>query len=78
MNAAGRRIVACQQIPAGHKIALSPIAAGERVLKYGEAIGCASQAIAAGEHVHVHNLRSERGRGDREPGGARDERERAS
>ncbi|QDA36569.1 altronate dehydratase (plasmid) [Paracoccus liaowanqingii] len=48
--------VAAEAIPAGHKIALRPIAAGEPVLKYGQVIGTATQAIAAGEHVHVHNL----------------------
>jgi len=43
-------------IPAGHKIAIVPIAAGEVVLKYGQPIGVASRPIAAGEHVHVHNV----------------------
>ena len=33
-------------------------------MKYGEEIGVASRAIAAGNHVHVHNLDSMRGRGD--------------
>lgn len=40
----------------GHKIALSAIAPGERVVKYGQTIGFASEAIAAGEWVHTHNL----------------------
>ncbi|EIW87838.1 altronate hydrolase [Alishewanella agri BL06] len=43
-------------VPAGHKLALTAIAAGEPVLKYGFAIGRATQPIAAGEHVHSHNL----------------------
>jgi len=43
-------------VAAGHKIALRPIAAGELVLKYGQPIGVAGRAIAAGEHVHAHNL----------------------
>jgi altronate hydrolase len=45
-----------EAIAAGHKIALRDIARGEVVLKYGQAIGVASSAISAGEHVHVHNL----------------------
>jgi hypothetical protein len=45
-----------------HKYALRAIAEGEVVVKYGESIGRASQAIAAGEHVHTHNLHSARGR----------------
>ncbi|MCW1914894.1 altronate dehydratase family protein [Luteolibacter sp. GHJ8] len=45
-------------IPAGHKAALRPIAAGDPVIKYGFPIGIASIAIAAGDHVHVHNVRT--------------------
>ncbi|MEM5494690.1 altronate dehydratase family protein [Hoeflea sp. AS16] len=40
----------------GHKIATRPIAEGEKVIRYGQTIGVATQAIAPGEHVHVHNL----------------------
>jgi altronate dehydratase small subunit len=63
--AGGASVVARQPIPAGHKLALRAIAAGEPVIKYGEPIGRASRDIAAGEHVHTHNVQSERGRGDR-------------
>lgn len=44
-------------VPFGHKVALRPIAAGTAVVKYGVAIGIATAAIAAGDHVHVHNCR---------------------
>ena len=47
-----------EPIRAGHKIAIRPIRAGENVVKYGYPIGVASVAIAAGEHVHSHNLAS--------------------
>ena len=40
----------------GHKYALRPIKAGENVIKYGMPIGHATADIAAGEHVHVHNV----------------------
>jgi altronate dehydratase len=53
-----------QRIPSGHKIALTDIAAGDPVVKYGQPIGLATAAIQAGEHVHTHNLSSTRGRGD--------------
>ena len=43
----------------GHKIARRAIAAGEKVLKYGAPIGSATRAIAPGQHVHVHNMRSD-------------------
>jgi altronate hydrolase len=45
-------------IPVGHKVALSPIAAGAVVVKYGFPIGRATRDIAPGEWVHEHNLRS--------------------
>lgn len=53
-------------IPYGHKIALCPIIKGSDIVKYGESLGEASRDITPGEHVHVHNLDSKRGRGDRE------------
>jgi len=46
--------------PRGHKFALRPIAAGEPVLKYGQPIGRATAAIAPGQHVHTHNVVSQR------------------
>ena len=54
----------------GHKLALAPIARGEPVIKYGEVIGLATAAIQPGEHVHIHNVESQRGRGDLAPGPA--------
>ncbi len=54
-----------QDIPFGHKIALSDIAAGEHIIKYAEVIGAASKAIVVGEHVHIHNVESIRARGDK-------------
>jgi altronate dehydratase small subunit len=51
-------------IPYGHKIALEQIEIGEQVTKYGEEIGIATAVITVGEHVHVHNIESIRGRGD--------------
>jgi altronate dehydratase large subunit len=47
-------------VPFGHKVALVAIAPGERVVKYGETIGLATQDIAPGDHVHTHNLVSTR------------------
>ena len=51
-----QEITARQPISVGHKIGLSDIREGERVLKYGETIGVATQTIQKGEHVHVHNV----------------------
>ncbi|ROT96098.1 UxaA family hydrolase [Histidinibacterium lentulum] len=43
----------------GHKIARAAIAKGERIVKYGAPIGRATEDIAAGAHVHVHNVASD-------------------
>ena len=43
-------------IPAGHKVALWDIAPGEVVERYGQVIGRAKEEIAAGRHIHTHNL----------------------
>jgi len=52
----GRSLTAAQAIPQGHKIALIAHAAQDPVVKYGLPIGRATQPIAAGAHVHDHNL----------------------
>lgn len=57
------------KIPFGHKFAVRAIGTGEDVIKYGEVIGIATRDIAIGEHVHVHNVASKRGRGDLAPRG---------
>jgi len=53
-NALG--VVATEAVPRGHKIALAPVAAGGEVVKYAQGIGAASRDIAAGQHIHTHNL----------------------
>ena len=62
----GRSVTATARaaIPYGHKLALVSLAAGEPIVKYGEIIGLATLAVSPGDHVHVHNLESRRGRGD--------------
>ena len=55
-DAIGGGVVATADIPVGHKIALRAIAAGSEVRKYGWPIGRATADIAAGDHVHGHNL----------------------
>lgn len=56
-------------IPFGHKFALEDIDQGKEVIKYGEVIGRTTRPIKRGEHVHVHNFESLRGRGDWEEEG---------
>lgn len=52
----GSDIASTQAIEMGHKVASRPIAAGAPVRKYGQVIGFATQGIAPGEWVHVHNV----------------------
>lgn len=52
----GLDVPLAEAVARGHKIAVRPIAEGEKVLRYGQTIGIATRAIAPGEHVHVHNL----------------------
>ncbi|ONG03260.1 altronate hydrolase [Escherichia coli] len=47
-----------QDVARGHKFALTDIAKGANVIKYGLPIGYALADIAAGEHVHAHNTRT--------------------
>jgi altronate hydrolase len=55
----GEELITRDPIPFAHKIAISAIAAGAQVFKYGVPIGRAKVAIAPGQHVHVHNIRSD-------------------
>jgi altronate hydrolase len=45
-----------RDIPAGHKIAVTAIADGAPLRRYGQIIGFAKGDIVAGDHVHTHNL----------------------
>lgn len=54
----GLSLVLPKAIPAGHKVALEAIPVGGQVVKYGFPIGSATAPIAAGDHVHVHNIRT--------------------
>ncbi len=54
------RLEVRQDVPIGHKVALTDLKAGDTVVKYGEDIGRVVAPIARGEHVHVHNLKTKR------------------
>lgn len=46
-------------INVGHKIARKAISKGDNIIKYGVSIGSATKSIAFGEHVHMHNIKSD-------------------
>jgi (2R)-sulfolactate sulfo-lyase subunit alpha len=49
-----------QDIPIGHKVALTDLAVGDTVIKYGVDIGRVVAPIARGQHAHVHNIKTKR------------------
>lgn len=50
-------MLAQDQIPYGHKVAICNIPGGEKIIKYGECMGISIKDIMKSEHVHVHNVR---------------------
>jgi hypothetical protein len=59
IGGARRRVAAVEAISRGHKVALTDVAAGDAIIKFGTRIGHATRAIRAGEWVHLHNLASD-------------------
>ena len=55
VEVAAERVVTNAAIPAGHKLATTAIAKGERVRKYDQVIGFATTDIRPGDHVHTDN-----------------------
>jgi altronate hydrolase len=56
ITAGSHTVELAQPVRLGHKIALAQIDAGERVTKYGQTIGFATESIAPGSWIHTHNL----------------------
>src|SRR5262245_61942836 len=54
------RLEARHDIPIGHKVALKALKQGDTAVKYGQDIGKMVADAGAGEHVHVHNLKTKR------------------
>ncbi len=57
----GESLTVISDIAKGHKVAVAPIAMGSEIVKYGFPIGRAVTDIARGDHVHVHNVKSQLG-----------------
>ena len=51
---------AAMDIPLGHKLALKDFKVGDSIMKYGVDVGKVVANIKAGEHVHVHNVKTRR------------------
>lgn len=57
-------ITLLDDIPFGHKCALTDIARGGKIVKYGFPIGYATEEIRTGNLVREYNMKGLRGRGD--------------
>jgi len=55
-----KEVAAKEGIPFRHKIATVAIGKGDKAIRYGEVIGLATEDIAEGGYVHIHNLVSPR------------------
>lgn len=55
----GQTIIAAGDVAVGHKIARRALSVGEKVLKYGAPIGSMTAPASPGQHVHLHNMKSD-------------------
>jgi (2R)-sulfolactate sulfo-lyase subunit alpha len=55
----GEPVVIKRDIGVGHKIARRGLNTGDKVYRYGAPIGSMVEAVVAGEHVHMHNMKSD-------------------
>ena len=54
-----QEIALLQEMKLGHKVARRSLFSGDKIIKYGVSIGSATQAVSPGEHVHLHNMKSD-------------------
>jgi altronate dehydratase small subunit len=59
MEVMGARVTLKEKVLTGHKFAFKPVAKGEKIVKYGAPIGIATQNIAPGDPMHLHNIASD-------------------
>lgn len=54
----GQEILLLEDIPQGHKFALSDLGSGDPVIKYGHPIGLTKESVRTGSWIHVHNMKT--------------------
>ena len=59
MTIGKEKIVLLQDMELGHKVARRSLSGGDKIIKYGVSIGSATRAVSPGEHVHLHNMKSD-------------------
>ena len=57
---ASATVEAKNEVPLGHKLALTDLKEGDTIIKYGHDIGKVVKPIKKGEHVHVHNVKTKK------------------
>ncbi|MGI4732420.1 MAG: UxaA family hydrolase [Janthinobacterium lividum] len=55
----GVAIVAASALPVGHKVARVALMPADKIYKYGAPIGSMTSAARAGDHIHLHNMKSD-------------------
>jgi hypothetical protein len=55
----GKLVRANAVVLLGHKVARYALAPGAPVFKHGAPIGSTTRSVAAGEHLHLHNMKSD-------------------
>ena len=55
----GQTVTLKARVEVGHKFAFRKVAKGEKLVKYGAPIGVATQDIAPGDYMHIHNVTSD-------------------
>ena len=58
IRVSGQDVLVPVRVAMGHKIAVAPVRNGAPIVKYGASIGAATADIQIGDHVHLHNIRS--------------------
>lgn len=53
-------LVVNDDVPIGHKVALTDLTEGDTAIKYGQDIGRVVESVTRGSHVHTHNLKTKR------------------
>ena len=59
LNIDGQSVTAIAALIVGHKIARTDLKAGQKIYKYGAPIGSMTSNVLTGEHVHLHNMKSD-------------------
>jgi altronate dehydratase small subunit len=59
LSVMGQSVTLKTRVEVGHKFAFKKVAKGEKLVKYGAPIGVATQDIAPGDYMHIHNVGSD-------------------